>query len=385
MFCFQCLSHPRIVSTEHLRSVFFHACERLPPGSWQEDQLAALTMYLVDELFHAFVNGSLPNYFLPEEDLLAGIDDDFLWEVQRRLVDMRTKALWFFLDFTRAFRFSWTPVITESFAENIKNTLVGKQSITNVGACLQSILVPLVMSLGTAIASPCLEPEGNDVPIDKAMEFIIYGLKVIRDCTGLDVSLDAILNIFIMAPKSALLRIRLLEYVIQRCPNSPEISSFYGNLACMYHVHYWELDTNERKELHTKIDQTFQKAISHTESGAATMTDYANFLCRMGDWEEAIPKLHEAIKKDADHSQGETHDYISLNPKEPLNTSQISEPVTDQIISLLLETFLVMLQNSFHKCLAGQRMWCHNQISFCASSFVQFLLRKTERHAHRTL
>ncbi|XP_052080331.1 uncharacterized protein LOC127718383 [Mytilus californianus] len=85
------LSHPKLVSTYHCKTIFLWTLERFPPDTWTEDNLGHRFLGLLDGLFHALVMRQLPQYYIPSDNLLKKCNDktDFVDTVCQKLSDMR--------------------------------------------------------------------------------------------------------------------------------------------------------------------------------------------------------------------------------------------------------------------------------------------------------
>lgn len=85
------LSHPKLVSTYHCKTIFLWTLERFPPDTWTEDNLGHRFLGLLDGLLHALVMRQLPQYYIPSDNLLNKFKDktDFVDTVCQKLSDMR--------------------------------------------------------------------------------------------------------------------------------------------------------------------------------------------------------------------------------------------------------------------------------------------------------
>ncbi|CAG2188583.1 unnamed protein product [Mytilus edulis] len=85
------LSHPKLVSTYHCKTIFLWTLERFPPDTWTEDNLGHRFLGLLDSLLHALVMRQLPQYYIPSDNLLNTFKDktDFVDTVCQKLSDIR--------------------------------------------------------------------------------------------------------------------------------------------------------------------------------------------------------------------------------------------------------------------------------------------------------
>ena len=100
------LNHSNILTTYHLKTVFFWQCEKIPASEWSTDTgLAANLLWLLDQLVYCVATHCLPHYFIPENNLFDHINPDFLTDVARTISSIRRDPLRHVLAFNKHFRF----------------------------------------------------------------------------------------------------------------------------------------------------------------------------------------------------------------------------------------------------------------------------------------
>ncbi|KAI0237358.1 hypothetical protein LSAT2_012137, partial [Lamellibrachia satsuma] len=105
------LNHSNVLSSYHLKTVFFWQCEKIPASEWSKDTgLAANLLWLLDELVYCVATHCLPHYFIPENNLFDHINLDFLSDVARTISSIRRDPLRHVLAFNKRFRFRFSVV-----------------------------------------------------------------------------------------------------------------------------------------------------------------------------------------------------------------------------------------------------------------------------------
>ncbi|EDO40733.1 predicted protein [Nematostella vectensis] len=84
------LTLPKVLCSYYMKTIFLWVCERLPEDVWDESNLAQVVLGLLDELVHCLVTKSCPHYFIPECNLLEHAHQDFLLDLARKVLEIRT-------------------------------------------------------------------------------------------------------------------------------------------------------------------------------------------------------------------------------------------------------------------------------------------------------
>ena len=81
----------QVITTYHLKSVFFWALEKMPLEIWKETRICECVTGLLQTLLHMVGSNELPHYFIPEINLLAKIPLDALSTYGSQLVALFDK------------------------------------------------------------------------------------------------------------------------------------------------------------------------------------------------------------------------------------------------------------------------------------------------------
>ena len=130
------LSHPSILATYHLKTVLFWTIEKTLPSMWCEDRLAYCLLALLDQL-HAFLKqGSIPNYFIPEYNVIATADEMFVETLKEKVLALRQNPLECLLELDRKCEISFTPSKESSWLEilnvELKEALAAKEMVKGI-------------------------------------------------------------------------------------------------------------------------------------------------------------------------------------------------------------------------------------------------------------
>ncbi|KAL9974898.1 hypothetical protein ACROYT_G011998 [Oculina patagonica] len=83
------LSDCDVISTYHLKNIFFWECENRENDFWREDNSAECLLSLMDRLVECLKKRHLPHYFMPESNLLMSSDPVKLHEAAKSVLDLK--------------------------------------------------------------------------------------------------------------------------------------------------------------------------------------------------------------------------------------------------------------------------------------------------------
>lgn len=81
------------IPTFYCKTVLFWVCEDIPQAWWQADTLLQGLTTLLDKLLHCLVSHTLPNYFIPENNLLHHIPQTIVQEEAKSVCELRQNPL----------------------------------------------------------------------------------------------------------------------------------------------------------------------------------------------------------------------------------------------------------------------------------------------------
>lgn len=81
-----------LLSSYHMKTVFFYACERINTKSWREN-MGTCMLYFFDVLIECVRKGNIPSFFIPENNLIDYLTEEELTILEKEVTDIRTKPL----------------------------------------------------------------------------------------------------------------------------------------------------------------------------------------------------------------------------------------------------------------------------------------------------
>ena len=286
------LNHSNVLTSYHLKTVFFWQCEKIPASEWSTDTgLAVNLLWLLDELVYCVATHCLSHYFIAANNLFDHINPDFLSDVARTLSRIRRDPLRHVLAFNKRFRFRFSVVSCD--LANILGHIIdvrpnrlaeqwfaleelGKQHMREKrygeAYCVFAQLLQIRHRFIDSDATPCSQ----------------------MSIACLELEAEQALNVF--------------EYLVATFPDDLHIYSLLGNLACMYHSAAFAADNEDtRQEMLQKADENFVKSMACCLMNVTVNhTDYSMFLLHSQRYEEATIVLEQVISS-------ECHNPVAIN------------------------------------------------------------------------
>ncbi len=75
VICTEEFSDPKVICSYHLKTTFLWALERVPATHWSGSRIGQRVLGLLSDLQGCLTSGRLPNYFIPEMNLLEGLSN----------------------------------------------------------------------------------------------------------------------------------------------------------------------------------------------------------------------------------------------------------------------------------------------------------------------
>lgn len=88
----QKLKKLELLSSYHMKTVFFYACERINIKSWREN-MGTCILYFFDVLIECVRKGNIPSFFIPENNLIDYLTEEELTILEKEVTYIRTKPL----------------------------------------------------------------------------------------------------------------------------------------------------------------------------------------------------------------------------------------------------------------------------------------------------
>ncbi|XP_070561637.1 uncharacterized protein [Ptychodera flava] len=87
------LQEPKVLSSYHLKTALFWRCEKTPQHLWNKDTMAERFIELLEDLIAFLRKKDIPNFFIPENNMLSHIPEDKLQEGLKMVMDLRCNML----------------------------------------------------------------------------------------------------------------------------------------------------------------------------------------------------------------------------------------------------------------------------------------------------
>lgn len=81
-----------LLSSYHMKTVFFHVCERIHATHWR-DNMGSCILYFLDILIKCVRKGNIPSFFIPENNLIDYLTEEELTTLEVELTEIRSKPL----------------------------------------------------------------------------------------------------------------------------------------------------------------------------------------------------------------------------------------------------------------------------------------------------
>lgn len=267
----EALSPPKILSSYHLKTVLFWACDDIPSHIWIPRNISICLLIVLDRLLHCLISHNIPNYFMPGSNLIAHVDADFIFHLTTKVSKVRRNPLRYLFDFNKKFRVWYSPFTLtweEMFQPVLLNSGLAPTTFSSFNkATGDALLMGIVQLLAEENFNAALGYAEQQVGEPGGLQFLCNVLS----CNHL--SLES--------------SIKAMEYIHEKIPDD---KSMLSNLACYYHCRIHEVDDAlVKQQLVEKTDITFQKVHANGGGDAGTMADYANYLRDTDRCEDAIP------------------------------------------------------------------------------------------------
>ena len=298
------LNHSNVLTSYHLKTVFFWQCEKIPASEWSKDTgLAVNLLWLLDELVYCVATHCLPHYFTPENNLFHHINPDFLSDVARTISSIRRDPLRHVLAFNKRFRFPFSLVscdLAYILSDIIDDTTMIYDYQQHARFLKQ--LFALIL-LG--------KQHMREKRYDEATCVFTRLTQIERRPGHSDATLCYNMS-FACSELEAAQALGVLEYLVTTFPDDQDVHSLLGNVACMYHSAAFAAgNEDKRQEMLQKAEENFDKTMECGEgNAAANQINYSMFLLHLHRYVEAVIVLKQVIFRDS-HNPKTTNRFLA--------------------------------------------------------------------------
>ncbi|XP_077868706.1 uncharacterized protein LOC100377009 [Saccoglossus kowalevskii] len=90
------LKKPKVLSSYHLKTTLFWRCEKIPPIQWTKENMGERFLELIDDIIAGLTKRNIPNFFIPENNMLSHVLETDILEVLEKVKDVRRNPLAYF-------------------------------------------------------------------------------------------------------------------------------------------------------------------------------------------------------------------------------------------------------------------------------------------------
>ncbi|XP_033758791.1 uncharacterized protein LOC117341070 [Pecten maximus] len=90
--CSQEFTEDELITSAHLKSIFFYACEQVPGDVWLS-RPGSCIFYLLEALFVCIQDRNVPDYFLPANNLIDHFDEDQHKRILQKIMTLRNDPM----------------------------------------------------------------------------------------------------------------------------------------------------------------------------------------------------------------------------------------------------------------------------------------------------
>ena len=311
----QAFREPRVLSSYYLKNVLFWTCEQLGPDPWVPGKLAACLLLLLDKLTHFLSTHHLPHYFVRTNNLLRYAPRDHVNEVCRKVVATRKDPLKYLLLFNKTLKFSWGPLYTNM--ETVLRPVLGVARCPRLPPGLAQTLEAGSRRLlaGAYLEETVqVEQEVYSHHIEGALYDQLHAVVDRRYDTavglfsetcraegamGRHVTVEQLLVPFLDELNSYAVKAGFIIYLLNRFEHSDYVPQFYNCLGGIYHrIIYKETKEKEKVDRTRDAYMSYHRALEHPKCPGWVYVEFANFLCRLQRYGEAIDPLQKALEKE---------------------------------------------------------------------------------------
>ncbi|XP_061176896.1 uncharacterized protein LOC133185600 [Saccostrea echinata] len=304
----------KFLSSYCLKNVFLYCCEKLPVSAWDENPGSCL-MYLLDSVAVCLQQGVLPNYFIPENNLLDLFTEEDINTSMILLKMMRKNILPPVLRFNDnhilVFERNGCLTTRVTFRSVIASVLEDIPSYTETRNVVASLTGPFMK---TQCDIALIRLKENCSLFQYHQAFFDYFLRSHLPA----IHIIDLFNLIGLNLGDTELTQKYFESLLQLQNQYPDVVKLKGNLACMYFVGSRLVSYPSDEQL-VRAEELFKEVLASEGVHFPTTVDFANYLCYVQKWREAALLLEQFI-----HFEQESHNLSNCyNTNENVTLDQM--------------------------------------------------------------
>lgn len=281
----------KLLSSYCLKNVFLFCCEQLPVAAWDVNPGHCL-LHMLDCVQTCLQQGELPNYFIPDKNLLDLFTDEDINTSIVLLDVMRSDVISLVLNFTDNHVLVYegngcltTKVVFRSVIASVLEdvpTYIKTRNVVNslTGAFLRTQCDIAVIRLRDG----CSPFEYHKAFMDCFLSSHLHDIHIIDLFNLIGLNLGDIVA-----------SLKYFELLLQLQNVYPDVVKVKGNLACMYFTASQLLKSISGEQL-GRADELFKEVLAHEGVHFPTTIDYSNYLCHAQKWREAGLLLEQFVR-----------------------------------------------------------------------------------------
>lgn len=281
----------KLLSSYCLKNVFLFCCEQLPVAAWDVNPGHCL-LHMLDCVQTCLQQGELPNYFIPDNNLLDLFTDEDINTSIVLLDVMRSDVISLVLNFTDNHVLVYegngcltTKVVFRSVIASVLEdvpTYIKTRNVVNslTGAFLRTQCDIAVIRLRDG----CSPFEYHKAFMDCFLSSHLHDIHIIDLFNLIGLNLGDIVA-----------SLKYFELLLQLQNVYPDVVKVKGNLACMYFTASQLLKSISGEQL-GRADELFKEVLAHEGVHFPTTIDYSNYLCHAQKWREAGLILEQFVR-----------------------------------------------------------------------------------------
>lgn len=281
----------KLLSSYCLKNVFLFCCEQLPVAAWDVNPGHCL-LHMLDCVQTCLQQGELPNYFIPDNNLLDLFTDEDINTSIVLLDVMRSDVISLVLNFTDNHVLVYegngcltTKVVFRSVIASVLEdvpTYIKTRNVVNslTGAFLRTQCDIAVIRLRDG-RSPF---EYHKAFMDCFLSSHLHDIHIIDLFNLIGLNLGDIVA-----------SLKYFELLLQLQNVYPDVVKVKGNLACMYFTASQLLKSISGEQL-GRADELYKEVLAHEGVHFPTTIDYSNYLCHAQKWREAGLLLEQFVR-----------------------------------------------------------------------------------------
>ncbi|VDI60472.1 Hypothetical predicted protein [Mytilus galloprovincialis] len=279
------------LSSYFLKNVFLYCCDELPVRVWDDDP-AGCVLYMLDVLLECVQKRNIPNYFLPENNMVDYLDESELQSIESALQTIRSDPIEPILEFTDLRIFCYAQEClsySTTFRSIVQIVLDEIASVEDVD--IGRTVLGCFTDIQCNIASVMLGEKRTSF----SYHLDFYQLFVQK---YIQMSFVDFVNYMGIRLETPFITLMFYEKCLAEVQNFPELEYLRGNMACMCFALAQSHDdkSKERKMRLYQAEKLYNEVLQNNGIHFASTIDFANFLCDSERWEEAISLLEKFIE-----------------------------------------------------------------------------------------